>query len=145
MADGVDLLGFDRLMSELEQMGLRGEKIEDKALAAGGEQIRKAIAERSEPRSSSPKKPSKSESWRTGQHLLDNIRVTKARKEDGVKTIKIGIEKADRSPYFYGKFLEWGTSKMSAQPFIEPGFNSSKEAAIRAMTDILKNEMRLNL
>ncbi|WP_144499613.1 HK97-gp10 family putative phage morphogenesis protein [Bacillus sp. FDAARGOS_235] len=145
MADGVDLLGFDRLMSDLEQMGLRGEKIEDKALAAGGEQIRKAIAERSEPRSSSPKKPSKSEPWRTGQHLLDNIRVTKARKEDGVKTIKIGIDKADRSPYFYGKFLEWGTSKMPAQPFIEPGFNSSKEAAIRAMTDILKNEMRLNL
>ncbi|PEL58824.1 HK97-gp10 family putative phage morphogenesis protein [Bacillus toyonensis] len=145
MADGVDLLGFDRLMSELEQMGLRGEKIEDKALAAGGEQIRKAIAERSEPRSSSPKKPSKSEPWRTGQHLLDNIRVTKARKEDGVKTIKIGIDKADRSPYFYGKFLEWGTSKMPAQPFIEPGFCSSKEAAIRAMTDILKNEMRLNL
>ncbi|MGH0471820.1 HK97-gp10 family putative phage morphogenesis protein, partial [Bacillus cereus] len=26
-----------------------------------------------------------------------------------------------------------------------PGFNSSKEAAIRAMTDILKNEMRLNI
>ncbi|PGC82328.1 HK97-gp10 family putative phage morphogenesis protein [Bacillus toyonensis] len=145
MADGVDVLGFDRLMSELEQMGLRGEKIEDKALAAGGEQIRKGIAERSEPRSSSPKKPSKSEPWRTGQHLLDNIRVTKARKEDGVKTIKIGIDKADRSPYFYGKFLEWGTSKMPAEPFIEPGFHSSKEAAIRAMTDILKNEMRLNV
>lgn len=53
MADGVDFLGFDRLISELEQMGLRGEKIEDRALAAGGEQIRKAIAERSEPRSSS--------------------------------------------------------------------------------------------
>ncbi|WP_436713473.1 hypothetical protein [Bacillus thuringiensis] len=34
MADGVDFLGFDRLISELEQMGLRGEKIEDKALAA---------------------------------------------------------------------------------------------------------------
>lgn len=65
--------------------------------------------------------------------------------EGGIKTIKIGIDKADRSPYFYGKFVEWGTSKMPAQPFIEPGFNSSKEAAIRAMTDILKNEMRLNL
>ncbi|PEL80020.1 HK97-gp10 family putative phage morphogenesis protein [Bacillus wiedmannii] len=145
MANGVDFLGFDRLISELEQMGLRGEKIEDKALAAGGEQIRKAIAESSEPRSSSPKKPSKSEPWRTGQHLLDNIRVTKARMEGGVKTIKIGIDKADRSPYFYGKFLEWGTSKMPAQPFIEPGFNASKADAVRAMTDILKNEMRLNL
>ncbi|PGV90584.1 hypothetical protein COD87_32620, partial [Bacillus cereus] len=64
MADGVDVLGFDRLITELEQMGLRGEKMEDKALAAGGEQIRKAIAERSEPRSSSPKNPSKSEPWR---------------------------------------------------------------------------------
>ncbi|MBJ8026218.1 HK97-gp10 family putative phage morphogenesis protein, partial [Bacillus cereus] len=124
MADGVDFLGFDRLLSQLEQMGLRGEKMEDKALAAGGEQIRKTIAERSEPRSSSPKKPSKSEPWRTGQHLLDNIRVTKARMGNGVKTIKIGIDKADRSPYFYGKFLEWGTSKMPAHPFIEPGFNA---------------------
>ena len=34
---------------------------------------------------------------------------------------------------------------MSAEPFIEPGFHSSKEAAIHAMTDILKNEMRLNV
>ncbi|WP_436863955.1 HK97-gp10 family putative phage morphogenesis protein [Bacillus fungorum] len=145
MADGVGFLGFDRLISELEQMGLRGEKIEDRALAAGGEQIRKAIAERSEPRSSSPKKSSKSEPWRTDQHLLDNIRVTKARMENGVKTIKIGIDKADRSPYFYGKFLEWGTSKMPAHPFIEPGFNASKADAVRAMTNILKNEMGLDL
>ncbi|MEB8982175.1 HK97 gp10 family phage protein, partial [Bacillus cereus] len=120
MADGVDFLGFDRLISELEQMGLRGEKIEDKALAAGGEPIRKAISEIA-PRSDSPKKATKSEPWRTGQHLADNIRVTKAKMEGGIKTIKIGIDKADRSPYFYGKFLEWGTSKMPAEPFIEPG------------------------
>lgn len=111
MANGVDFLGFDRLVSELEQMGLRGEKIEDKALAAGGEPIRKAIAERA-PRSDSPKKPSKSEPWRTGQHGADHIKVTKAKLEGGIKTVKIGIDKADRSPWFYLKFHEWGTSKM---------------------------------
>lgn len=146
MADGIDLdfLGFDRLVSELDQMGLRGEKIEDKALAAGGESIRKAIAERA-PRSASPKKPSKSEPWRTGQHGADHIKVTKAKLEGGIKTVKIGLDKADRSPWFYLKFHEWGTSKMPAEPFLEPGFNSSKAAAVRAMTDILKNEMRLNL
>ncbi|MCU5330627.1 HK97-gp10 family putative phage morphogenesis protein [Bacillus wiedmannii] len=144
MGNGVDFLGFDRLVTELEAMGLRGEKIEDKALAAGGEPIRKAIAERT-PRSDSPKKPSKSEPWRTGQHGADHIKVTKAKLEGGIKTVKIGIDKADRSPWFYLKFHEWGTSKMPAEPFIEPGFNSSKEAAIRAMTDILKNEMRINL
>lgn len=146
MADGIDLdlLGFDRLVTELDQMGLRGEKIEDKALAAGGEPIRKAIAEHA-PRSPSPKRPSKSEPWRTGRHGADQIKVTKAKLEGGIKTVKIGLDKADRSPWFYLKFHEWGTSKMPAHPFIEPGFNASKAEAVRAMTDILKNEMRLNL
>lgn len=67
MADGVDFLGFDRLISELEQMGLRGEKIEDKALAAGGEPIRKAISEIA-PRSDSPKKQQK-----VNRGVQDNI------------------------------------------------------------------------
>ncbi|MGI2748650.1 HK97-gp10 family putative phage morphogenesis protein [Bacillus cytotoxicus] len=144
MADGVDFIGFDRLITGLEAMGARGKEIEDKALAAGGEPIRKAIAERA-PRSTTPKPPSKSEPWRTGKHAADQIKVTKARLEGGVKTVKIGLDKADRSPWFYLKFHEWGTSKMPAHPFVEPGFNASKAAAVRAMTDILKNEMRLNL
>ena len=75
------------MISELEQMGLRGEKIEDKALA-GGEPIRKAISEIA-PRSDSPKRATKSEPWRTGQHLADNIRVTKAKMEDGIKRLKL--------------------------------------------------------
>ena len=61
-----------------------------------------------------------------------------------MKTIKIGIDKADRSIFLW-EILEWGTSKMPAHPFIEPGFNASKADAVRAMTDILKNEMRLNV
>ncbi|MGR5898713.1 HK97-gp10 family putative phage morphogenesis protein [Bacillus cereus] len=145
MADSVDFLGFDRLISELEQMGLRGEKIEDKALAAGGEQIRKAIAEKVNRGVQFLRNRLKVNLGVQANIWLDNIRVTKARMENGVKTIKIGIDKADRSPYFYGKFLEWGTSKMPAHPFIEPGFNASKADAVRAMTDILKNEMRLNV
>ena len=75
------------MISELEQMGLRGEKIEDKALAAGGEPIRKAISEIAP--SDSPKRATKSEPWRTGQHLADNIRVTKAKMEDGIKRLKL--------------------------------------------------------
>ncbi|MEH7458519.1 HK97-gp10 family putative phage morphogenesis protein [Bacillus sp. JJ1127] len=137
----VNLMGFDQLITHLETMGLRGEKIEDKVLAAGGEPIRKAIAERA-PRSASPKPASKSEPWRTGEHGADHIKVTKARLEDGIKTVKIGLDKADRSPWFYLKFHEWGTSKMPAHPFVEPGFSSSKSEAIRAMTDVLRNEMR---
>ena len=48
-------------------MGLRGEKIEDKALAAGGEPIRKAISEIA-PRSDSPK-----EQQKVNRGVQDNI------------------------------------------------------------------------
>ena len=77
-------------------MGLRGEKIEDKALAAGGEPIRKAISEIA-PRSDSPKKQQKA-----NRGEQDNIWliIYGLQKQNGGrhKTIKIGIDKADRSP-----------------------------------------------
>ncbi|MGA4816077.1 hypothetical protein ACPA9J_16995 [Pseudomonas aeruginosa] len=78
MADGIDLdlLGFDRLVTELDQMGLRERKIEDKALAAGGEPIRKSHC-RTSAKKPKPKKRSKSEPWRTGQHGADQIKVAK--------------------------------------------------------------------
>ena len=69
-------------------MGLRGEKIEDKALAKRWRTYSKAISEIA-PRSDSPKRATKSEPWRTGQHLADNIRVTKAKMEDGIKRLKL--------------------------------------------------------
>ena len=76
------------MISELEQMGLRGEKIEDKALAAGGEPIRKAISEIA-PRSDSPK-----EQQKVNRGVQDNIwliiyEFTKAKMEDGIKRLKL--------------------------------------------------------
>ncbi len=34
---------------------------------------------------------------------------------------------------FYARFVEFGTSKMSAKPFMRPAFEAKKEAAIEAM------------
>ena len=86
-------------------MGLRGEKIEDKALAAGGEPIRKAISEIA-PRSDSPKKQQKA-----NRGEQDNIWliIYGLQKQNGGrhKTIKIGIDKADRSLFLW-KVLRMG-------------------------------------
>jgi len=34
---------------------------------------------------------------------------------------------------FYGRFVEFGTSKMGAKPFLRPAFEAKKDAAIEAM------------
>lgn len=48
---------------------------------------------------------------RTYSHSADNIPI-KIKKENGKLTVMIGWDKGDNSPYFYTKFIEFGTSKM---------------------------------
>lgn len=44
---------------------------------------------------------------------------------------------------FYAHFLEFGTTKMSAKPFMEPAFNAKKEEIQEAMAEVIKRELRL--
>lgn len=39
---------------------------------------------------------------------------------------------------FYAKFVEFGTVKMSAQPFLRPAFDQGKEPAVQAIKQRLK-------
>lgn len=38
---------------------------------------------------------------------------------------------------FYARFVEFGTSKMPAHPFMRPAFEAKKEAAVQAIKDYL--------
>ena len=38
---------------------------------------------------------------------------------------------------FYGRFIEFGTSKYVAHPFMRPAFDTKKEAAVQAIKDYL--------
>ncbi|WJF92003.1 HK97 gp10 family phage protein [Paraburkholderia bonniea] len=43
---------------------------------------------------------------------------------------------------FYGRFVEFGTSKMAAQPFLRPGYEAKKGEAARAMMDVIEKLAR---
>ncbi|MEN7529236.1 HK97-gp10 family putative phage morphogenesis protein [Cupriavidus sp. DL-D2] len=43
---------------------------------------------------------------------------------------------------FYGRFLEHGTSKMAAQPFLRPGFEAKKKAAAAAVSAVIQEKAR---
>lgn len=41
----------------------------------------------------------------------------------------------DLGDFFYAHFIEFGTVKMSARPFLRPAFDANKEAAVKAIRD----------
>ena len=66
--------------------------------------------------------------------LLKRSIRTRERRGD-VGNIRFDIEVRQRA--FYGRFLEYGTSKMSAKPFLRPAAESKAESAVTAMRDAL--------
>ena len=46
---------------------------------------------------------------------------------------------------FYGKFLEYGTSKMAAKPFLRPGYDSAHPRALSAVRQVMREEIEKEL
>jgi HK97 gp10 family phage protein len=119
----INLFGIDKLLNRLEKMGEQAESIEENALKEGAEVIRQEV-ENLAPRSQS-----------NGKHLADNIITTI---KDGQATIG-----PSAGGFFYGHFLEFGTKKMSARPFMGPAFENKKNEAQKKMAEVIQKELDL--
>lgn len=117
--------GLEALMARLQQLDDRVTgRVTNEALRAGAEVLRQETSRRA-PRSNLPK-----------QHLADNIVVGRVRSIDGgqVKFIEVG----PRKDFFYGLFLEYGTTKMRARPFMGPALAEKHSEVREAMRRVLK-------
>ena len=116
--------GFEELQRKLIKMQKieSSPRIAERALEAGAEVLRKEIEKRA-PRSSY-----------AGKHLADHVIISKVVNGE----IEIGFHK----DFFYASFLEWGTSKMPTQAFIEPAYLAVKDEIIKAMTAVYQAELR---
>ncbi|KIN79924.1 HK97-gp10 family putative phage morphogenesis protein [Clostridium botulinum] len=124
----MELDGMDSLIRRIEEMGKAGTRIENKALKKAGELIVE------EAKNNVPVKTEK---------LKKGLKVSGVRKKNGNKFVLAGIQKGDNSKIFYGKFLEFGTSKMKARPFMGPAYESKKEEAKEIIKQELKNALNL--
>lgn len=93
-----------------------------KALQEGGEVLRREISSRA-PRD-------------TGK-LADNIMKSGVKTKDGMDYIEVGPSKK----VFYSLFLEFGTTKMSARPFIVPAMEESRNEIFNAIAEVLRREL----
>lgn len=137
MGGRVEVEGMRQLREKLQALGNRAKTVENQAIRAGAEVIRAGIAEYA-PRSSFPRLPSsKTQTWRTGEHAADNIKLSGIKQQGGAKFVAVGIQPNDNSHYFYLKFIEYGTSKMSAQPFMQRAIDAKQLEALQQVKNVL--------
>lgn len=116
-----EMTGLEGTMNFFEKLGEDAEKVEDQALKAGGEVIKKyQIANVNRSHKAQP-------------HIQDNITVGRPKETDEGKMAEVG---PNRKVAWRAKFLEYGTSKMPAYPFIEKGGDQGETEAVSAMEKV---------
>lgn len=56
-----------------------------------------------------------------------------ANTKSNVRKRRVGKSYAADGPAFYGKFIELGTSRMAAKPYMRPGFDAAQDEAGKAV------------
>lgn len=128
MGASLELEGLESLMSRIEELGRKGSRIENNALQKAAEPVLNDAKNTSAFHDVSGK-------------LRQGLKISKVKKKGNVKYVLVGVDKSDNSDIFYAKFLEFGTSKMSARPFLGPAYNKNKNQVI----ETLKSELREGL
>lgn len=125
---GMTVDGFDQVLKAIERMGsLPGERVEGILLAAAlpmAADMSSRAVRSAEPRSKDRGKP------RPAGHMADSIKPRPVDEERaGIVRVTVGPGR----PYYWARFVEFGTSKMPARPFARPAYDDGKEAAALAI------------
>src|SRR5690625_715326 len=113
----VEFEGMDEFMQQLERLGNDVDKHTDEALINAGKLLQKEVKKRVP--------------VDTGK-LRDNIMLSEVKD----KTIDVYVDQ--QGPAYYGVFLEEGTSKMRARPFMYPAFHNSQFRIRREIVETLR-------
>lgn len=131
--EGLRELG-ERMKGLSEDMNNR---IARAATAAGAVVIRDAAKQKAPVRTGNLKKNiivkrlPKGESSLTSEHIV-TVRKGKLTKKQQAS----GLNDA-----FYAQFVEYGTAKMPAQPFLRPAYDQNKEKAVQAIKDRISKRL----
>lgn len=124
---GIELQGVDDFLADIRRrLGNASAKVENKALRQAGEVIaqeEKSIVAFSD----------------KGPHIRDDIYVTRVVRKEGMKYVLV---KQSKKTSWRGHFLEFGTSKMSAQPYKEPAFRAQRAEALQIMVDAFREGLK---
>lgn len=134
MADTMQLVGFKELADKLKRLpqkvarnGLRA------AVSAGAAVIRNEARDMAPVDTGEMKKDIQIKRERDDRNAQGLVASYSVFVRSGKKSRIAGRSRDIDKDSFYWKFLEFGTSKMAAQPFMRPAFEAKKEAAVEAI------------
>src|SRR5690348_3867575 len=139
MSETVRITGLDDALEKLrtlpEKLAKQGLK---KALIAGAEPIRLSMAQKVKRGWHVWQSKSMGRSRDFG-FVSDHITTTVQIHADNMSgTARVGPAKKG----FWAMFLEFGTSKMRAFPFVRPAFDENREKSVRAFTESLRQTLQ---
>ena len=105
------------------------ERVLKGSVMAGAEVVRKEAVEMA-PIGSAPRKDWKGRIVQPGT-LKKSIKKFSIKDSAASVSVGVGLKKGSRG--FYGRFFEFGTSKMAARPFIRPAFDNKAQEALDVM------------
>lgn len=117
--------GIDGLIQQMQRTEINAEQAKNEALEESAKVMQKATEDQAPVRDQG------------GGTLRDNIEISEI--EDG--EIQVYVDQQGKA--YYGYFLEYGTSKMRAQPFMGPAFMKSRLKMQQAMADSLRKRIGL--
>jgi HK97 gp10 family phage protein len=116
--------GFEEYLEALAKAGQDIDAISDEALAAGGKILIEGMQRRV------PKKT---------MNLMNHIKATPPQRDGNVHYIDVGlVHGTDADTARYAGAQEYGTSDMSANPYIRPTFDADMRAARLRMREIFE-------
>jgi HK97 gp10 family phage protein len=125
--DNIELSGVDEILNKLQKIGVNVSRLENQALRNAAEPVLE------DAKANAP--------IRTGK-LKEGLKISGVKNRDGTKYVLVGIDKSDNSKIFYGKFIEFGTSKMSPRPFLEPAYDKNKKEILERIKSTLKEGLK---
>lgn len=128
MAD-IELTGVDEILNKLQQIGINISRLENKALKNAAEPVLEDA------------KATNAFNDKSGK-LRKGLKISNIKNKEGMKYVLVGVDKSDNSKIFYGKFLEFGTSKMSARPFLQPAYEKNKDNIQQTIAETLKEGLK---
>lgn len=132
MSADIKVEGVEDLVAQLKAMEPKQSEVKA-MLALAAEPIR-AEAANVIPRTEVPRQKTAKNSWRTGQHLADNVVVDSASSAVGV-TFNGGLQ---NGPFFYGKFGEYGREHETPRYWLQ----TAADAKATEAENILESELK---